>query len=327
MRLFHCLGVLVFSILWLAPAAFADQLFEYRVAKLGVASEQAACEADIRIIAQKFQEHSGITPFAAGCSRDEYDRGFLNGAVSYFAEQPVSVLSSRDRLSALDLDGGFSSMAACRAALPALKRQFESIYAAEAMTAICHQRYLTAALFAPLIEAIGESEMLPIFSGFTYYGRPIGPASVVTSGLIASAELRFPGRVMSASYESNRVTLRYYNTERVRLFNLSEMKFKTADACMAALGDVESIFANFADKPAVVFCTEDGPSGTKANIVTFTMEIGAPDTYSWYRHPATYASRAACEDAATGLVSARVAGGVCTDTVPSVLHLFLYPGN
>jgi hypothetical protein len=327
MRVVKLLGLVLFSSACLAPVAAADQLFEYKLDKLGVTSALEACEAQIQSIAQKFAQQSGITPFAAGCAADEYDRGFLNGAISYFANERVKVLSSRDRRGGIETDGGYKTMEACQASLPRRVSQFQTVYGTEPMAAYCHQMYQSSRTYAALVEAIGESEIVPIFAGFTFFGRPVGEPAEILASLKATADEKFPGRVMDASFDGSlgyaHGVIRYYNTERVRLHNLDEMKFKTVEACVESLGTVESILNSFTDKPAVLFCTADGLSGIRSNIVTFTMEIGSPDTYTWYQSPTTYATREQCVAGAGGLSSGRLAGTICTDTVPSVLHMIL----
>lgn len=327
MRFGKIIGLLLFSSACLAPAAAADQLFEYRLQKLGVTSQTQACETEISAIAQRFTQQSGITPFAVGCSPDDFDRGFLNGVISYFADARLSVISSQDRTGTVDNDGAYRTLDQCQASLPRRVSQFQNIFGKEPLAAYCYQRHQYSQSFAALVEAIGESDIFAVNAGFYFYGRPFGEAAAVLNALRASAELKFPGRVMDASIDSSlgyvRATLRYFNDERVRLHNLDEMKFQTVEACIESLGTIEGIFTSFTDKPAALFCTTDGLAGIRANIVTFTMEIGAADNYTWYQAPSTYPSRAACLSGAGGMTSDRLAGSICTDTVPSVLHLIL----
>lgn len=328
MRAARFFGLMLASSSLLATTASAEQLFEYRLRNFGLASNRATCESAMQDIAEKFTQQSGITPFAAGCKGDDVVRSpFLNGVISYFAESRVSSLSSADSFNGVDDPGGYTSLESCEASLPTRIEQFITIYDQEPMVAYCYRIYESQQRYAARIDAIGESDIQGRTSGFTFFGRPVGEASAVLASLRAAAELKFPGRVMDASFDGRmayaRATVRYYNNIRYYMNNLDEIKWKTAEACLASLDELKAIFQSFTEEPAALFCSMDGISGIRSNIATFTQDIGSADNYRWYKAPTSYDSREDCLANRGTLSNDRVAGAICTDTVPSVMHLIL----
>lgn len=313
-----------------SSAAAAQNLFEYRFDKLSIRSDLAACESSLQSIAAKFTEQSGITPFSMGCRENEIDHSQLDGIISYFAGTRVSTVTSRD-LRSIDSQGAFPSMEACEAALPGRVEQFQSVYATEPMAAWCFHEYLYSPVFAARIDAIGTSDIKSLSVGFDFYGQPTVEQETILANLKSAAELKFPGHVVDTTMESKvtsmRTTLRSYSATRYYLDNMADMTFKTRAACEEALGDVDGIFDSLSEKPALLFCTVDGLSGIRVNLVTFTKDIFGPDLYRHYQAPQIFANRDECRThaASVGNGNGAVVGTICTDKIPSVLHIVLIP--
>lgn len=309
--------------------ASAENLYEYQLEKIGQRTDRAACEAALESIAAKFTEQSGIVPFSKGCKENNIDRGDLDGVISYFAEERISNISSRDRRIIVDSQGAFRSMEACQSGLTGRVGQFQAIFGTEPMAAWCFREYSSTSTYAARIEAIGSSVIKSVIVGFDFYGRPTAEPQSILTGLKAAAELKFPGHVVDSSMESRlaytRTTLRYYSPVRYFLDNMVEMKFKSPEVCEDVLGEVAGMFDTLAEKPAALFCSVDGLAGIRVNLVTFTKDISAPELYQHYQAPQAFADRAACQAHAATVAgdNAAILGTVCTDMTPSVLHLLL----
>jgi hypothetical protein len=106
---------------------------------------------------------------------------------------------------------------------------------------------------------------------------------------------------------------------------MDEMKFSTVEACEEAAQDVLNMFESFPQKPVTTFCTVDGLAGIRVNLISFTELIGATDLFTHYQAPSSFPTRDQCRDSATQIATNndRVIGTICTDTVPSVLHMLL----
>lgn len=322
-------GVLLIGFVGQATVASAQNLYEYRLDKLGVRSELAACEAALQTIAIKFVEQSGITPFSKGCKINDLDAGDLDGVIGYFAPARVSTISTRDTRAIIDSQGAFRSRESCQTALVNRIVQFQTIFGTDPMAAWCFQEYSFSSVYAARIEAIGTSDIKSVIIGFDFYGRPTIEPQAILSTLRAAAELKFPGHVREASMESKlayiRTSLRYYSDTRYYLDNMVEMKFKTKEVCEEVLGNVAEMFETLSDKPALLFCTLDGLAGIRVNLVTFSKDISGPELYQHYEAPQIFATRADClaQAATVGSNTETVLGTVCTDMTPSVLHILL----
>ncbi len=311
-----------------SASAAAVELFEYRMESL--ASQSAQCEAFVQETAQRFAAQTGITPFAQGCRPDTINSGSLEGIISYFADERIQFLSSRDRRASVDSEGGFDSKQACLAALPARTAQFKTIYGVEPLASWCFRLYSMSSTHVARIEAVGTSDIKSVIVGFDFYGRFTVPAQTILTTIKNAAEQKFPGHVVDASFEGKlayaRATVRYYSPIRYFVDNMDEMKFATTEACEEAAQDVVTMFQDLADKPVTTFCTVDGLAGIRVNLISFTKLIGATDLYTHYQAPSSFPTREQCRQSATQVANDRVIGTICTDAVPSVMHVLLKKG-
>ena len=102
-------GILLACFSIQSATAAAAELYEYRMESVASRSNQAQCEAFVQETAQRFAVQTGITPFAQGCRPDTIDSGSVEGVISYFAEERIQFLSSKDRRASVDSEGGFGS--------------------------------------------------------------------------------------------------------------------------------------------------------------------------------------------------------------------------
>jgi hypothetical protein len=312
-----------------STSAASAELFEYKMEKISTKANAAQCEVFVKEVAERFAVQTGITPFAHGCSQDSTDSNLVGGIISYFAEERVQFLSSRDRRVVVDSEGGFSSDEACRAALPARIEQFERVYGIDNLASWCFRLYSMSSVYVARIEAVGTSDIKSVIVGFDFYGRLTAPAQSILTTIKNAAEQKFPGHVVDASFEGKlayaRATLRYYSSVRHYIDNMDEMKFATVEACEEAAQEVLNMFESLPQKPVTTFCTVDGLAGIRVNLISFTEQIGATDLFTHYQAPSSFPSREQCRESAAQVANNndRVIGTVCTDTVPSALHMLL----
>lgn len=312
-----------------ATFASATQLFELRLEKFAKKSEPLGCQTAMQGVAATFSAQSGLTPFSTGCREDRLDRDFLEGVISYFSEAPLKTLSSVDHRGFFDAQGSFRSTEECQAALADRVLQFQRIFGVQTLAAWCFREYSSPSFFTARIAALGESPVQAVATGFDFYGRPILGADTVIRSLSEAAELMFPGHVVDVSMESRlaylRATLRYFHDERIYLHNLDEIIFSSAEICQDNVSMVEAMFVPLAARPASVFCSADGLSGIRLNLVTFSTDLGEPDLYEHYQDPARFADRAQCLQKAAAIVpgNSTILGAVCSDSTPVHLHIFL----
>ena len=325
-------GILLACFSVQSASAAAAELYEYRMESIASRSNQAQCEAFVQDTAQRFAVRSGITPFAHGCRSDTIDSGSLEGVISYFAEERIQFLSSKDRRASVDSEGGFGSEQACQAALPARTAQFKTIYGVEPLASWCFRLYSMSSIHVARVEAVGTSDIKSVIVGFDFYGRFTVPAQTVLATIRNAAEQKFPGHVVDASFEGKlayaRATVRYYSPIRYFIDNMDEMKFATTEACEEAAQDVMTMFQDLADRPVTTFCTVDGLAGIRVNLISFTKLIGATDLYTHYQAPSSFPTREQCRQSATQVANDndKVLGTICTDAVPSVTPVLLKKG-
>jgi hypothetical protein len=321
--------ILLAFISFLPASAFAADLFEYTMDSVSSRTNRAQCEAFVRQTAERFVAQTGITPFSHGCRQDSLDFEQLEGVISYFADERINLISSKDQRSSVDSEGAFPSQQDCLAALPRRTEQFKQIFGVEPLASWCYRLYSNSSNYVARIEALGTSEIKSQHVGFYFFGRFTLPPQTVLSTIRSAAELRFPGHVVDASFAGSlayaRATVRYYSPVRYYLDNMDEMKFATTMSCEEAALDVMGMFDNFEIKPVAAFCTSDNLAGIRVNFISFTQLIGTTDLYKHYEAPSTFPTREQCLQNAdqAGSGSDNVIGAICTDTVPSVLHMIL----
>jgi len=314
-------------------SASAAELFEYRMEKVSSKANQAQCEALVQATAETFEDRAGITPFAFGCRLDSVGSGLVEGIISYFADERVHILTSKDRRSSVDSEGGFTSEQACLDALPTRTAQFETIYGVESLASWCFRLYSMSSIYVARVEAVGTSDIQSVNVGFNIYGRLTVPTQTVLSTLKTAAEQKFPGKMVDATIEGQlayaRATVRYYSSVRYYLDNMDEIKFATTEACEEAVTDIETMFQTLDEKPLTTFCTTDGLAGIRVNLISFTKLIGEPDHYTHYQAPSSFSTREQCRQSATQVANNndQVIGIVCTDAEPSLMHILLKKQN
>jgi hypothetical protein len=321
-------GIVLACFSFQPASAFAADPLEYTMDSVSNRANRAQCEAFVRETAERFTTQTGITPFSQGCRQDSLDSNQLAGVISYFADERIKLISSKDRSGGVDSEGGFSSEEACLEALPRRIEQFKTIFGVEPLASWCLRLYSSSSKYAARIEAVGISDIKPQHVGFYFFGRFTQPAQTVLATIRSAAEQRFPGQVVDASIEGSlayaRATVRYYNPTRHFLDNMDEIKFATTEACEEAAQDIVSMFENLAVKPVGAFCTADNLAGIRVNLISFTQLVGATDLYTHYEasaYPTTEQCRQSADQASSGRDN--VIGTICTDSTPSFLHMLL----
>ncbi len=320
----HILFLLCFSPVF-SPLAFAAEAIQtYRIG--WYPTDEATCQRDAEVIAQRFEVTTGMPVLTVGCERAFSWK--LDIVIQYQAGAPLVPTSTFDE--SADRQGMYATKAECESNLQSEKAVFQEKTGLSPIVAFCFAQGTPGRenprAFVLRMDGFGNPKLRPFVLAKIFYdifeGSPADIARTVREALSANEHLSDLQVINDNSSGLSRVVVKYYAVRRQPIMLASPVSFETIQACNENRVFITNLFNEFGISGARAFCALEDYSDSSPLYLAGSV-VGA---YSLERVPRTFANRQQCQDALPELVSryaasseANLVKGFCSYERPNAL--------
>ena len=239
----------------LADPATEQGVFEYRLNNYP--RQTGDCHDVAARLGNRFGTASGKEVVQAICvSETDAEWDFL---IRYRSDKAVTPVSTLPRYFGVAPGGRFKDRQACEDQLSGLVAEFEAATELTATISYCGRVLASSRYpYAARIDSFGEPKLSPVISSYLIFGVPKGITGAEYEerlrNSLESKGAQFSGFVIHSNIAYASVVVHYYAKEKLKFEMLEYTKTDTAAQCFLQVKELENIFADTANPPALVNC-------------------------------------------------------------------------